>query len=81
MKSGVECNSADEHLGDLNNVWECANACQEITECNFFISGTGEKAGFCFWEKTESRDCPEGWEDPEQYNFYEMISKLNQNKK
>ena len=76
IKSGVECNSADEHLGDLNNIWECANACQEISECKYFISGTGEKEGKCYWEKTESSDCPEGWED-DLYDFYEMISKLN----
>ena len=75
-KSGVECHSGDEHLGDLNSVWECANACQEISECKYFISGTGEKEGFCFWEKTESADCPEGWEN-DLYDFYEMISKLN----
>ena len=74
VKSGVECNSEDKHLGDLDNVWECADACKEISECKYFIYGTGEKEGICFWEKTESADCPEGWEE-DQFDFYEMISK------
>lgn len=81
VKSGVECKSADKHLGFyLYNASDCANACQDISECKYFISGTGSKEGTCYWEKTESRDCGEGWEE-DQYNFFEMISKLNWVKK
>lgn len=74
MASGVECHSADEPIGAFSHLWECANACQEISECNFFKYGTGYKEGQCWWEKTENRDCPEGW-DPDYHNFYEIISK------
>ena len=60
---------------DYKDVAGCAKGCQEIDGCQFFIF---EKNGDCFWEKTESADCPEGFVDSDAYNFYKMkISKLN----
>ena len=77
MKSGVEC-SSDEgvFLGDFDNVEGCANACLEESQCRFFIYDTLERE-YCYSEDTTSRDCPEGWVEAD-YNFYEIISKLNQ---
>ena len=80
VEPGVECQSDDEKLGNFDNVWECADACQEISECKYFIYGKGEKEGECFWEKTVSEDCPDDWEDDYKYDFYKIISKLNSNK-
>ena len=76
----VECKSDDKKLGNFGNLWECANACQEIGDCKYFIYGTGGKKGECFWEKTEGADCPEGWDEDDKYDFYEIISKLNSHK-
>ena len=86
VKPDAECKSEDERLYDenderyFNNVWECADACQEISDCKYFIYGKGANEGDCFWEKTESADCPEGWDEDENYDFYEIISKLNSDK-
>ena len=77
VEPGVECDSDDEKLGNFDNVWECADACQQISKCKYFIYGTGGKEGECFWEKTESADCPDDWIDDDKYDFYEIISKLN----
>ena len=71
VKSGVECKSEDNYLGDFDTVGECSNACREKSGCNFFIYGTGGKAGKCYWEKTKNRECPEGWES-HQYDFHEI---------
>ena len=75
VKSGVECESEDQNLGDKDSLSECAKACRETSECRYFIFGTGDKEGGCWWEKAENKDCPKGWEE-DQYDFYEMISKF-----
>ena len=69
MKSGVECKSADESLGDEISIVECAKACKEKAGCNFFAFGTGSNDGKCYWEKTSTASCPEGWKQAD-YNFY-----------
>ena len=75
MRAGYQCDSEDQHIGDFTYVSECANACPEISDCNYFIFGGGGKAGSCFWEKAESVDCPEGWIEAEFF-FYQAISML-----
>ena len=76
IKAGNECKSTDEKLGEFETVWECAYACREKSGCNYFVFGTGTKAGRCYWEKTKSRQCQEGLKS-NQYDFYEMISMLD----
>ena len=71
VNSGVECKSRDEKLGKFDSVWECAYACQERKECNYFVFGIDRKAGLCYREKTNNRECTEGWE-VDLYDFYEM---------
>ena len=78
MKSGVECNSADEYLGWFDDVRKCADACKAKSECYYFIFGNGNKWGQCWWEKIWSRNCHEGWEQ-DQYDFYEMLGMLDHN--
>ena len=78
MKSGVECHSADEYLGSFTSIHKCANACKAESECYYFVFGIGNKWGQCWWEKTDSRSCPEGWEQ-DQYLFYEMLGTLDYN--
>ena len=73
VKSGVECKSGDEFLGKEISIAECANACKEKAGCNFFVFGTGSKDGECYWEKTSTAGCPEGWKQAD-YNFYESKS-------
>ena len=86
VKTDTECKSDDERLYNenderyFNNVWECADACQEIRDCKYFIYGKREKDGECYWEQTESADCPEGWYEDDKYDFYEIISKLTSDK-
>ena len=77
VKPGVQCKSFDERLGNFDKVWECADACQDTSGCKYFIYGTGRKEGQCFWEKTESANCSEGWDEDDKYDFYEIISKSN----
>ena len=73
VKSGVECKPGDEFLGKEISIAECANACKEKAGCNFFVFGTGSKDGECYWEKTSTAGCPEGWKQAD-YNFYESKS-------
>ena len=75
VKSGRECKSGDENLGDQDTPTECAKACKEKTGCNFFVFGTGSKTGKCYWEKTPNAGCPEGWKYND-YNFYTVIGML-----
>ena len=56
------------------SVAECAVACRALSECRYFVFGTGQKAGYCYWEKTNSRDCSEGWEN-DKYDFYEVAGR------
>ena len=35
---------------------------------------TSEFARGCWWAKTESANCPEGWVSSRPYNFYKVIS-------
>ena len=75
LNSGVECKSDDYFLSETWSLSECANACLQINECNYFIFGNGIKAGKCYWELTEDGKCTEGWEN-DHYDFYELLSTL-----
>ena len=55
---------------------ECASACRDTNGCQFFVYGTRWKAGYCYWEKTASADCPEGWED-DNYDFFSLSGKYH----
>ena len=78
MKSGYECNSDDEKIGWTKTVQECADLCKSKQQCEFFIHGKGRKKGYCYWEKTSSADCPEGW-DSDKYDFYQLITSKYEN--
>ena len=78
VKQGVECESEDEILKGNVSIRECANACKEKAGCNFFLSGTGIKAGTCYWEKTPSATCQEGWQD-DDFNFYTVKGMFHKN--
>jgi len=71
IKSGVECNSRDRYLGKFDFLDECANACRNKKRCRFFIYGTSNKKGWCYWEKTSDKSCSEGWEN-DNYDFYSL---------
>lgn len=72
MKTGFECESQDELLGIKNSVTECATACSSSILCRFFIYGTaGWKTGRCYWEKTDSYNCHEGWQK-DVFDFYSV---------
>ena len=74
MKHGAECASSDEKLGDFSNVQICADACARKPQCQFFIYGVSSEFGTeCWWERTSSASCPEGWES-DSYDFYQIIS-------
>ena len=77
MKHGAECKSNDENLGIQVSFADCANACKEKNGCKYFIYGYGSKAKMCWWEKTKTTECPEGWEQ-DDYNFYELTKSTNQ---
>ena len=44
--------------------------CKNKDGCKYFIKEPGDDAK-CYWEKTSSADCPEGW-DEDSYDFYEL---------
>ena len=62
-------------------VSDCAKACHAKIGCKYFTFGAPDwlwKPGkaLCFWMKTESSNCTEGWEKNE-YNFFEIIGMLD----
>eukprot|EP00928_Gymnodinium_smaydae_P016951 TRINITY_DN1643_c0_g2_i2.p1 TRINITY_DN1643_c0_g2~~TRINITY_DN1643_c0_g2_i2.p1 ORF type:complete len:1434 (+),score=252.71 TRINITY_DN1643_c0_g2_i2:90-4391(+) len=71
IKSGVECESSDAWLGSGKTVAECAQLCASTNGCKYFISGTYKKEGNCYYEKTSSAQCSEGFEK-DQYDFYQL---------
>ena len=80
VTNGVECKSDDESLGSKDSVEECAEACSSTIGCRFFIY-TEDKSwipgkGNCYWEKTHSSECLEGWQE-DSYNFYSVKGKLD----
>ena len=81
IKVRHECGSDDQWLGKAKSVEQCANLCKKRFGCKYFIKGLkiGEfgdantKVDFCYWEKTLSAHCPEGWEH-DYYGFYELAT-------
>ena len=58
VKAGHQCGEGKKvFLGNVSSLMECAAACHGAAGCRFFIYGTGKKAGSCFQEGTESKDC------------------------
>ena len=77
IQNNVECLSDDERLDSNESpltLEECITACKNKVGCNFIISGTNNKTGECWMEKTQTEFCSEGWENDE-YNFYMIESK------
>jgi len=71
VRSGSECNSADEDMGTLSSAEDCAKAVQNAGG-RFFIFGTKHwKSGKCYKENTARATCPEGWQS-DWYNFYSL---------
>jgi len=71
IREHVECTSSDHNLGDQTSLENCALACSRLQSCNFFIFGTGAKAGRCYAEFTSSATCSEGWE-ADEFDFYAL---------
>ena len=65
--------SNDELIGTFLTLYECSNACSQTAGCKYFVYGKVHSVqGKCYWEKTISKDCPEGWEDDIKYDFYQQ---------
>ena len=86
VRMGFDCKSAEERLPTEEKVCsylyvsDCAKDCYERNGCNYFTFGYDlrlmSNRALCFWKKTESVNCTEGWEENE-YNFFEIISMLD----
>jgi len=71
-QENVECRSDDVWLGYHCHVFYCADACGARSGCEYFIYDNdpdSPKFQKCYWEKTNSVDCPQGWES-DSYDFY-----------
>merc|ERR1739848_692716 len=91
VKSGSQCNSENVDLGRIYSSQysdlpkECAKRCKANPKCKFFIYGVT----FCFWEKTSSASCPEGWNDNAEYkdqrtvkyDFYQLRETCQDNRR
>ena len=62
IKTNHECKSKDKWLGWKRSIKDCAEACDSTKGCKYFIYGKGKKKGRCYWEKTKTDSCSEGWE-------------------
>jgi len=74
----VECRSDDVNLGDANDKNHCAAKCHAHQGCIFFVFGKGSKTGRCYWEKTASATCLEGFHEKNTYDFYEVKMEVEQ---
>ena len=72
--SNNECRSSDMHLGKFSSLLDCSDACRQTQGCRFFIYAIGATGTprHCWWEKTSTAQCPEGWGQT-GWDFYEMI--------
>ena len=76
IHTGKEClpnGPNDEvYLGTYDTVRECAEACkaEKKNDCKWFIYGTGEKTGTCWWEKK----CDKTNLEDDSYDVYEISS-------
>ena len=75
IKANHECNSDDAWLGSFGTVKGCADECLQTEGCRFFIYGKigtqGDKAGWCYHEKTSDATCSKDWES-DSYDFYAL---------
>ena len=87
VKMGFDCKSKEEKLKNefpepgehedlFGHAWKCANACQKIVGCNFFSYKPFGYSGLasCWWKKTETANCSEGWMESRYKSFFAMIS-------
>jgi hypothetical protein len=66
FKTGNECRSSDTYIGPANDMAVCSYLCAATRGCKYFVYGFNTKK--CWWEKTTSSSCPQGWK-PSAYNF------------
>ena len=71
LKSNHYCKSADELLGKVTSLHQCAELCLVKEGCKFFAHGK-----WCYWQKTASANCSEGWVNG-GYDFYEIDGKFS----
>jgi len=69
LRPNAECNSVGRFLRTANSAEECAQRVMDYGGIYFIHSG--KPGGFCYKETTSSADCPEGFKNTTDYNFYE----------
>lgn len=70
IKAGSECRSSDTYLGKFDTVQACASKCAATDGCRYFVYGIRDRAGRCYYERTESANCHEGFYRT-SYDFYD----------
>ena len=76
LRKDVECASEDEFLGEYVTRGECRAACDDTAGCKFYIYGKDDKYGQCFWEKTATTQCLEGFRE-DAFDFYAVDPSAN----
>lgn len=73
VTSGVQCRSDHESLGTFDSFYACEQACIDKEGCKYFLYGQPgtNNAKNCYWEKTSSASCPEGFE-ADTCNFHSL---------
>jgi len=69
IRANAECGSVGRFLRSADSPEECATRVMDYGGRYFIHSG--KPGGFCYLEHTESEDCPEGFVNRTDYNFYE----------
>ena len=73
VKSGYECDSDEEFLGQAISASECAQKCKNKDGCKFFVYGT--RNTLCYREKPtdtkiDSQECNGKQWKKNDYSFY-----------
>jgi len=89
LKENAECSSVDTPLGEFNGtaagrelgLQACADTCASISDCEAFDFGRNgtDREGLCFYEKTATARCAEGWKtsgSSSSYDYYRLLKPI-----
>lgn len=79
VRQGARCNmdasngGLDDCLGFFASAARCSAACNARRDCTFFIWNSAGPGGECLMQHTSSASCPQGWESPSSFSFFQLV--------
>jgi len=70
LQKGKYCKSPGTNIVSTSDMQVCANKCRATKGCRFIAFAP--KSKLCYWEKTATAACPEGWGVSSAWDSYEV---------